>query len=50
MADEGSLGVAKYALKLFVTHDDESARELTIPAAEIVSSEPLPPEGTEEPG
>lgn len=50
VADEGSLGVAKYALKLFVTHDDESARDLTIPAPEIVDSEPLPPAGTEETG
>jgi hypothetical protein len=50
IADEGSLGVAKYALKLFVTHDDESARDLTIPAPEIANSEPLPPAGTEETG
>ncbi len=50
VADQGSLGVAKYALKLFVTHDDESARELTIPAPEIVNSEPLPPAGSEEEG
>jgi hypothetical protein len=48
VADEGSLGVAKYALKLFVTHDDESASDLTIPAAEIANSEPLPPAGSEE--
>jgi hypothetical protein len=48
VAEEGSLGVAKYALKLFVTHDDESARHLTIPAPEITNSEPLPPAGTED--
>jgi hypothetical protein len=48
VADEGSLGVAKYALKLFVTHDDESARDLTIPAVEIGNSEPLPPADADE--
>jgi hypothetical protein len=47
VADEGDLGVAKYALKLFVTHDMESARELTIPSPEIESSEPLPPADSE---
>ena len=45
VADEGLLGVAKYALKLFVTHDDESARELTIPSPEVTNSERLPPAG-----
>lgn len=48
VADEGSLGAAKYALKLFVTHDDESAPDLTIPSPQVVNSEPLPPAGTEE--
>lgn len=43
VADEESLGVAKYALKLFVTHDTESARELTIPSPEVSGGEPLPP-------
>jgi len=43
VADEGSLGIAKYALKLFVTHDDEAARNLTIPSVEISDGEPLPP-------
>jgi hypothetical protein len=43
VADEGSLGVAKYALKLYVTHDVETARELTIPSPRISESEPLPP-------
>jgi hypothetical protein len=43
VADDESLGVAKYALKLFVTHDTDSARELTIPSPEIGESEPLPP-------
>jgi hypothetical protein len=43
VADDESLGVAKYALKLFVTHDNDSARELTIPSPEIGESEPLPP-------
>jgi hypothetical protein len=48
---DGSPGLAKYALKLFVTHDMESARELTIPAPEIVESTPLPPaEGQGEEG
>jgi hypothetical protein len=42
VADYESLGVAKYALKLFVTHDTDSARELTIPSPEIGESEPLP--------
>jgi hypothetical protein len=48
VADEGSLGAAKYALKLFVTHDVESAAELTIPAPEFTNSVPLPPAETEE--
>jgi hypothetical protein len=48
VADEGSLGVAKYALKLFVTHDMESARDLTIPSPEVESSEPLRPAETED--
>jgi len=43
VADAGSLGIAKYALKLFVTHDDEAARNLTIPSVEISDGEPLPP-------
>jgi hypothetical protein len=43
VADDESLGIAKYALKLFVTHDTDSARELTIPSPEIGESEPLPP-------
>ena len=45
VADEGSLGVAKYALKLYVTHDVETARELTIPSPQISESAPLPPAG-----
>jgi hypothetical protein len=48
VADEGSLGIAKYALKLFVTHDASSAAELTIPAPEFTNSVPLPPAGSEE--
>lgn len=43
VADDESLGVAKYALKLFITHDNDSARELTIPSPKIGKSEPLPP-------
>jgi hypothetical protein len=50
VAGEGSLGAAKYALKLFVTHDDESARDLTIPAPEIANTVPLPPAETEQGG
>ncbi len=48
VADEGRLGIAKYALKLFVTHDTESAAELTIPTPEFTESEPLPPASSEE--
>jgi hypothetical protein len=40
---DASPGVAKYALKLFVTHDMDTARDLTIPAPEIIESTPLPP-------
>lgn len=40
---ERSPGVAKYALKLFATHDQEAARDVTIPAPEVVESRPLPP-------
>ncbi len=40
---EGSPGVAKYALKLFVTHDMDAARDLTIPAPEVTKDVPLPP-------
>lgn len=49
---EGSPGVAKYALKLFVTHDTDAARDLTIPAPEVTKDVPLPPaeEQTEEEG
>lgn len=50
VADEGRLGIAKYALKLFVTHDTASAAELTIPTPEFTDSEPLPPAGSEEGG
>jgi hypothetical protein len=50
VADEGSLGVAKYALKLFVTHDTDSAAALTIPTPEFTDSEPLPPAGSEQEG
>jgi hypothetical protein len=48
VADKGRLGVAKYAMKLFVTHDTTSAAELTIPTPEFTDSEPLPSAGTEE--
>lgn len=48
VADAGSLGIAKYALKLFVTHDTDSAAELTIPTPEFTDSEPLPPAGSEQ--
>lgn len=48
VAEEESLGVAKYALKLFVTHDTDSARDLTIPSPQIQNSEPLPPADVEE--
>lgn len=45
---ERSPGVAKYALKLFATHDREAARDVTIPAPEVTESRPLPPAGEEE--
>ncbi|HZK15937.1 MAG TPA: hypothetical protein VFC52_05060 [Solirubrobacterales bacterium] len=47
---ERSPGVAKYALKLFATHDKEAARDVTIPAPEVTESTPLPPVESEAEG
>jgi tyrosinase len=47
VADGGSVGLAKHALKLFVTHDADAAGQLTVPAPEPRDSEPLPAPGEE---